>query len=500
MAKKNKIPADVNQQETVETTVELVNAGKDALKTTSSALDANHRVELLNLANDVFRKDPDAERKYSLQLRESMNEIIAAGVVAALADEAIYGNTTFGIVLSNKMYPQLITAANDMGIKLPNIKSLPQKEGKIKVIADEISISKEARETLKNEKELENEKPELDPKKIESEEDLRKALSYILIVGPKTGKSIKDTIVSAVDFMHDYRMNMADKAENAAEAKLKYDNRTMEEWMDDIFSFVKPSFLMKGIGRGLATSIGLEKSPITAFCVLRQNLTNKETNTVEWDDQSIADAVKSIVKFVCNNIIESEKKNIDALDKNMKDYDSIVKKYEASIKHYNDIVKDMLNTDVSIIENIPTKYESKDATCMKIVGRIKNAFYPNENGTAYKNYISNIQQYAGYIVNLFRDEGTKIMDYGIENVHELQKYTEEELKEMRKAAVEAKKEERAAENKEENKEEKKEEGKTDSKKNEPAKKPETKPEQKKEDKKNNKAEGKKTLADKKGKK
>lgn len=485
MAKNKKVPADVKPQETK---VEVVNASENILKTTGSALDANHRVELLNLANDVFRKDPDAERKYSLEVRESMNTIIAAGVVAALADEAIYGNTTFGITLSNKLYPQLIAAANDMGIKLPNIKALPQKEGNVQINANAISISKETRETLKKEKEIEEEKPELNPEKINSEDELIKALSYILITGPKTGKSIKDTLVNAVDFMRIYRMKFADKAENSAEAKLKYDNRTMEDWLNDIFSFVKPTFLMHGIGRGLVSTIGLEKSPITAFCIFRNALTNKETNAVEWDDQSIADAIKSIVKFICKETIANENKGIENLDKKTPDYDNIVKKYQSSIDHYNNIVKDMINTDVSIIENLPKEYESKNETFVKIFGRIKNIFYPQETGTMYKNIVSNIQQYAGYIINLFRDEGTKIMDYGIENVHTLEQYTEEELKEMRKAEVEKKKEEKT-----EKQETKKEETK-------PAAAPAPKQENKKEEKNNKKQEGKKTLAQKKGKK
>ena len=86
MVKKNKIPADVNQQETVETTVELVNAGKDALKTTSSALDANHRVDLLSLAHKMFKEDPDAPRKYTVDFLDSMDKIMAAGIVSALAE------------------------------------------------------------------------------------------------------------------------------------------------------------------------------------------------------------------------------------------------------------------------------------------------------------------------------------------------------------------------------------------------------------------------------
>lgn len=451
-------PAEEAVVETIEATVEppkkdqsvnpsQINA-KNLAGSTKSSLDANHRVDLLHLADDIFRKDPDAERKFSLEVRDGVNAIVAAGVIAAIADEAVYGNSTFSAVLNHTMYPQLVVAAKDMGIALPNIKALPVDEnGNVTVDSKEVKVSKEAKEKLTEEHAIEDEKPELDPVKVASmsEEDLKKALQYLLIVGPKK-TNIKNTLVSVVDFMRTYRMTMADKAENAAEAKLKYDDYTVDQWLMDAFSYVKPTFLLHGIGRGLITMASLDKSPISSFCILRKTLSDPETGQPVWDEQSIADAVKAIIYLVANNAIADEQKNLDALDKKAKDYKDVSEKYKNSIQHYKDILGYVTNPDPEIISSLIEKMDKdKDPVAIKIYGRIKDQYYPNSARGGFKNMDYNIVQHAGIICNMFKPLADQDETYAEINLHDLVAYTTEEIKEMReaeaKAAAEAKKEE-----------------------------------------------------------
>lgn len=450
-------PAEAAVVETIEATVEppkkdqsvnpsQINA-KNLAGSTKSSLDANHRVDLLHLADDIFRKDPDAERKFSLEVRDGVNAIVAAGVVAAIADEAVYGNSTFSAVLNHTMYPQLVVAAKDMGIALPNIKALPVDEnGNVTVDSKEVKVSKEAKEKLTEEHAIEDEKPELDPVKVASmsEEDLKKALQYLLIVGPKK-TNIKNTLVSVVDFMRTYRMTMADKAENAAEAKLKYDDYTVDQWLMDAFSYVKPTFLLHGIGRGLITMASLDKSPISSFCILRKTLSDPETGQPVWDEQSIADAVKAIIYLVANNAIADEQKNLDALDKKAKDYKDVSEKYKNSIQHYKNILDYVTNPDPEIISSLIEKMDKdKDSVAIKIYGRIKDQYYPNSARGGFKNMDYNIVQHAGIICNMFKPLADRDETYAEINLHDLVAYTTEEIKEMReaeaKAAAEAKKE------------------------------------------------------------
>lgn len=416
--------------------------GNNMLGTTKSSLDANHRVELIGLANDVFRKDPDAVRRYGTETVEVMNEIIAAGIISSIADEAMFGETTFSAVLKHQLYPQLVVTAKNMGIKLPDIKSLPvDKEGNVKIEKEQIKINKEAKETLKKEKEIEEEKPELDPVKVANMDDeaLRKALEYILITGPKTSR-VKDTLVKTVDFMRTYAMTIADKAENAAEAKLKYDDYTTGQWLEMAFSHVKPTFLFNGIGRGLVSTIGLEKAPVTAFCIMRKSMT-KDDGTVEWDDQSIADATKAIVKLVATNCIEKEQKDLDALDEKAKDYNSVKEKYQSSISHYQDIIDYLEHPDGGIIPNLIDGVESGDPVLEKIYTRVQDRYYPNKKRENYKNLDNNVKTRIGLILNMFKEAGTEDMNYNESDLTELVMYSEEELAEIKKQKLEESEEE-----------------------------------------------------------
>ena len=421
---------------------------KNMVGRVNSSLDANHRVDLLNLADDIFRKDPDAERKFTLEIRDSVNAIVAAGVVAALADESVYGTSTFSAVLNHAMYPQLVIAAKEMGVTLPNVKALPVNEkDEVIVESDKIKVSKDAKKKLQEEHAIEEKKPELDPVKVADmgEEALKEALQYLLIVGPKK-TNIKNTLVNVVDFMRTYRMTMADKAENVAEAKLKYDGYTVDKWLMDAFSYVKPTFLLHGIGRGLITMASLAKSPVSSFCILRRTLTDPETNKPVWDDQSIADAVKAIIYLVASNAIADEQKNLDALDKKAKDYKEVSEKYKNSIDHYKKILEYVSNPDFDVINTMIQKMDDdKDPVATKLFNYVKDQYYPNVARGGYKNLDYDVVQRAGIITNMFITEADRNEDYNEVNIQELVAYTTEEIKEMReaeaKAKAEAKKEE-----------------------------------------------------------
>lgn len=434
-------PTDTIVVETVETPTNKqikptdINT-KNIVGRVSSSLDANHRVDLLSLADDIFRKDPEAERKFSLELRDSVNSIVAAGVVAALADEAVYGDSTFSVVLNHTMYPQLICAAKDMGIALPNIKTLPvKKDGTVEITNESIKVSKESRKQITEEHAIEEECPELDPIKVATmdEEALKKALQFILIIGPKKS-NIKTTLTTVVDFMRAYRMALADKAENVAEAKLKYDAYTVDQWLMDAFKYVQPTFLLHGIGRGLITMASLDKSPISSFCILRKSLTDPETKKSVWDDQSIADAVKAIIFLVANKNISDETANLEALDKKAKDYEEIAEKYTNSINHYKDVLGYVTNPDFSIVNDmIVNMDEKKDPIAIKLYGRIKDQYYPDSARGGFKNIDTNIIQRAGIICNMFKSPEDRNENYNEVNIHDLVAYTAEEIKAMREA-------------------------------------------------------------------
>ena len=260
--------------------------------------------------------------------------------------------------------------------------------------------------------------------------------------------------------MKKFRLHEASLAENAEEAKAKFDRYNSGDWLDDLFTYVKPSVFFAGIGKGMASVTAVEKSPIHAFTIFRDAIKNKDTNEPVLDDQEIAYCVRSIIKWCCNINIESNEKAIENLDakKNAKEIEVCNKQ----IEHYKDILNYITSVNADeiddMIANIGSNFDEggqltpETQKANQTFNRICRTYYgKNLSTTDYKNLESNIQQYGYHIVNLFRGAGEQLMDCGLQNVSELEERSDEEkaalIKELKKAWAEKKKETKASETK-----------------------------------------------------
>lgn len=471
--KNNQKPASKKQNPPVENVeVEVVNnanetnpptnmsqfTANNAVGSTNSQLDANHRVQLLDLADRVFNR-PGAEKVFTLDLRENVNAIVAAGVVSALADEAAFGNSTFSAVLKSSMYPQLVVTAKDMGIKLPEMKALCVKEdGTVEVNSNEVKVSKETKEQMKKEKEVvaagDAGDIELDPEKVAEldEEALVKALKYLFITSFQRGKvGVKATIENTVDFMQKYRTALAKKAENSEEAIANYNSRTMYEWLADISKYVEPTMISKGIGMGLVALVDIESSPLSAFLTLREALCDKETKKPAWSDQEIADATRFFIEFICKNEIEKERKAIDNLDSKQKDYKSIVVKHEEVIANYEKRISYVTNFSFDICEKMCTEEGDKTPFIVKASNRIKEQYYPECDkavpNSRYTGLDENLRQRSGIILNLFRAPGNYHQNYSEANLTNIEIMSIEDWQKMQAEAKKQATAEKKAESK-----------------------------------------------------
>lgn len=420
------VPVEIKNDTNIQSLFEQAKGGK-------FDLDANRQVDLLTLTDKVFGK-PDAESKYGKEVVESMNEVLAAGVAAVWAEQAVLSTTPFANCIKTAYLPQIKQVAERMGITfLEKALPAPDKDGNVTITKEAIKVSKETKEEIKKEAKATESIPELDPKKITSEEDLKKALRYIMITDPKKGK-IHQMLTHTVDFIRAYRMEEAHNAENTVEAMKNLDNRTVGEWLHDAFSLVTPTLLMRGIGGGMANTVGLFKSPIVAFFILRRYFDLEDTNT--WNDQDVASAVKEIVRLVTTSRIEENRKDL-ALAKGEKKDDNVIKKYEETIAHHEEILKNIISPDKSVVENLLANKENGDTEANRIYRKIREYYFPKATGTLYKNLDYNIVQYAGIITNLFRDSMDKIEGYELSNILELTPMSKEEIEALQKAEKEA---------------------------------------------------------------
>lgn len=425
-----------------------------------SGLSHDGQVRLLDLARRTFVEETDPELQFPQIVRKKINDIVAVGILCEFAEQANEGNTTFAAILATQAYPSLIAAAKEIGFTLPDIKALPAgtTEGTVMLAADNVKPSKEVKKQLDHEKQVrEGAAPELDPEKITSEEDLKKALEYMFVT---KNRRIVEILTEGVDFMKKFRLHEASLAENADEAKAKFEAYDTGNWLDDMFAYVRPSVFFTGIGRGMAHVIDAEKDPIHAFLIFRDAIRSKETNEPILNDEEAAQCVKSVVKWVCENNIASNEKAITNLDakKNAKEI-ALCKK---QIENYNSILDYLtMPTDDNVkdlLENIGSKFDEGGTltpecqAANRTFNCICKSYYGKQLSTAdYKNVAENVQQYAYHIINLFRAPGERIPDVGLSNVSDLEERTPEEkealAKEAKKAWAEKKAEQKKADEK-----------------------------------------------------
>ena len=426
----------------------------------SGTLSADGKVRLLDLARRTFVEETRPHLQFPKETQVSINRIVAVGILCSIADHVVDGDDTFAQVMQQQGYTALVKAAEDLGYKIPDIKALPvTKDGQVQLSASQVEIPEDKKEELKREKQIRTaEKPELDPEKIESEEDLKKALEYMFVA--RGSKNLGKLLTSTVDFMKKFRSHQAEAAENTDEAKARYANYNYGDWLDDIFSYFKPTIFFQGIGRGMESVIAVEKNPIHAFVIFRDAIVDKETKKPVLADEDIASCVKSIVKWICNTNIASNKKAIENLDpkKNKKEIETCensIAKYNKSLAYVTDPSFDEVD---HLLENIGSHFDEGGTLteeCQRAnatFNRVCKTYYGEQLSTAdYNNLEENIQQYAGCIINLFRDAGSQLANYKLANITELSKCTDEERQERLKKAKKEWNERKAAKEKEEKK-------------------------------------------------
>lgn len=417
----------------------------DKLKQRMNTLSADSRILAFSLLEKTIVNPIDPALAFPLEVRKATNMLVAIGTLTTLMDHCANGDDTFAMLMQKTEYAALIECAKGAGydIKLPDIKALPVKEnGQVVVEAKKVKIGKEEKQKLQQEKKIrEGEKPELDPEKITSEEDLKKALEYMFAT---KSLRITDTLVEGIEFMKKFRLHEASLAENADEAKAKFENRTSGDWLDDLFSYVQPSVFFTGIGRGMANVILAEKNPIHAFVIFRDAVKDKETGNPVLDDQELAYCVKSIVKWYCTTNIDSNNKAIEGFDekKNAKDIEACKHRIADLEEILTIITNPSANVVDTLLDNIGSYFTEDGSTltpeCAKanaIYNTVCKSYYGKQLSNAdYANLDSNIQQYAGCILNLFRDAGSQLVNYKASSISELVERSEEEKKELVKQA------------------------------------------------------------------
>jgi len=443
----NKTPKQETAGKSQIAVVQLGDLDKLAQQRALVGMDPNHMEDLVGRLDDRFYKDVTAAQRYNIpqETVDKINEITARAMIALLANEVEIAQTPFAVRMRMSSLEALKEAGEAMHINI-DTKALPAPaaDGTIEVPSTAVQVSKEAKEGLKREREAATEKVELDPTKIQDEESLKKSLLQILVKG-NGSENLYDKIITAVNFYESYLAVQAGKAEDPDAARAALKEKSRADFLTEISNLLgKCTFTIGGIAKFMYENTERTKSPVVAFCTLRDASLNKKTGMPQIDDQMVADIVKVLIRWYANTEIQTTKEAIASMEKdleilkkdekkNAKGIESGKKVIENAKKHIDDVEAVVTYVNMpnrEVIDNFPANYQDSSAEGYKfarmIGSKIMKTYYGETDTKAFKteSLVHNLQQYMGVITNMFLPTMNNIMEYSEANISELEKAEE----------------------------------------------------------------------------
>lgn len=424
--------------------IQLGDLDKLAQARALQGLDPNHTVDLLKMMHETFRVDPAAAKKLgvSQETVDNINKITAIGQVAVLTNEIMIAQTPFAVSMRVSQLEAIKEVAPMLGVTI-DTKALPapSAEGMVELPSNAVKVSKEAQQAAKAEQKAASEKVELDPTKIDSEDALKKSLLSILVKG-NGSENLYDKINTAINFYDAYLGCKANAAEDkeAAHAALKSKSRV--DLLSEIAHLLgKCTFTIGGIAKFMYEQTERTKSPVVAFCTLRDASLNKKTGMPQIEDQLVADIVKVLIRWYAdteiattNEVIAGFERDIEILKKdekkNTKGIEDGGKKIEHAKKHIEDVeqvVSYANKPDGSIVASFAEDYVDNKREGFKLArmigSKIAKTYYGNVEIKEIKmeSLVHNLQQYMGVITNMFLPALEQLVDYSEADIVELEK-------------------------------------------------------------------------------
>ena len=311
----------------------------------------------------------------------------------------------------------------------------------------------------KEEVKIMNELPELDPRNIKDEEGLRKAAIYVL-ADTKTNVRPYNRINAAIELYYSWLYFRA--ADDKAKEQLKDIPKVV--LLRKLVNIIGTCpFSMSGISKILFTTTSRTKTPISAFCLLRNNSLDAATGHPTIDDKDIADITRILVEWHAKSLIERDKEsietcndNIKVLSKNKKQNKAAIEKEEEKIKAYKAAIDSYVETieyvsspDGHYAEVFDEAYFDIKHEDFKTVRRLASEIVKSYYGAQVdiktvepESLKANMKQYIGVILNFFRDPVSQLVGYSESSIEELKfKPAEPETKEEKPSEEEKKEEE-----------------------------------------------------------
>lgn len=321
-------------------------------------------------------------------LMNSVDVVVLLGLVD-VRQELLSKNEKgeLNIIGSPEQILRLQTMSEMLGIRLAPVKALPVSENNT---TQQMSIDfakSEVPEELKQEN-REEEVPELDPEKID-EAGMIKALKYL----STKEKNVATNIVNIVEWYRKYRITKATNAED----KLKFDDFTVADWLNEIFSIIPTTAILNGLGRSVYLYTSQTGSPCMAHALLHTHMSK-----AGWSEEQIASVLKALVNENFRYKLKDDDKLKASDDKALNtllgtlgnDYiESLLNDYEIDLKSIEASKKNEME-------------DRKKKACM-VVSTIRRNYF-DEATVPTKD---DLRMAIGRIINTYRDPADRLAEY-----------------------------------------------------------------------------------------
>lgn len=401
--------------------------------------------------DEMIRNGGESAEKYNALtiLEDSMI------IDIAVTELVIRKNPNALILTANeKNYGAVQLLAKDMGVTLPDFKSLPKptKEqlkaagleaapGQVALCLESKDVTEEAKKKKKEEQKLIDEamsgkKDYLkDHTKIENDEQLREALEFQL--GNPAITNPIERLITASQFYRSYREALAEKADDPQAELAKIHESTLADLLQEITTMVKPTFVATGFGKRLGTLAEDANSIIPAFCGFKNCVINRNTGKYKYTDEEIAMFTRVLIVWYASSkvaeyseAIKAKEENIATLKKsdekaNAKAIESETKKIaglKSAITHFNSMISLTSEPTFDLVDNFIAAYNNNDdkdhIRARAIAKEIISTYYRDVEipELEFDTLLLNIQQHAGIILNLFNSPVGRRDDYSPENL------------------------------------------------------------------------------------
>lgn len=368
-----------------------------AVKSSQSSTDA--KAMLVNYGYQRFINNKEFKEQYPEKYAQTAQAIDAVWLLAMVEVKNEFAERTdrgeFIVQISPDQIIPLNEVAEMMGIKLAAPKAIEGPNGEQQLAID--FGKAEAPDELKD-KHTANmggaapEVPELDIEKISTDEQIKAALEYLI----RKDRNIAVNLVNTVEW---YRTLRITKEQNT-DKRLKLDDRTVFDWITEIFSIIEPSGLFNGLGKAVYMYTAQHQSPIVAHSLLRTHM-----KPMGWNDEQVMQAAKALIqerfrmKQKENSELKvTEDKALQALVNNLgNDYITKV------LHDYHMII----SSDEDPKKKIDLEEAKKNAT--KIIQNVRMNFFPEKTTPTD----DQLRMVIGQVINLYRDPMDRLAEYEV---------------------------------------------------------------------------------------